>query len=63
MDNKLFKNFIDKINKILAFKKTVPSPLLLLLLLLSSSSFDYKLELELKLLLAICVRSLLYLPT
>ena len=63
MDNKLFKNFIDKINEILAFKETVPfslppPPLLLLLLLLLLSllsSSDYKLELKLKLLLAIRV--------
>ena len=63
MDNKLFRSFIDKVNKILAFKETVLSSLLLLLLLLSSLFFDYKLELELKLLLAICAHSLLYLST
>ena len=71
MDDKLFKSFINKVDKIFTFKETVPSllpppPLLppLLLLLLSLSSFsDYKLELKLKPLLAIYVRFLLHLPT
>ena len=61
MDNKLYKSFIDKINKILTSEETAlsppspppsPLPLLLLLLLLSLLlSFDYELELKLKLLL------------